>query len=145
LAALAGAGLAAWGLAARGAEPPPARKEHQLVLPEPARVDAGRRSFRTYCASCHGEAAKGDGPIARDMKIRPSDLTVLAKANGGVFPAGQVHRAIDGRTVVRGHGPSGMPVWGLNFQQRERDSDQAAAVRQQIEDLVAYLRSIQAT
>jgi len=151
LTALAGVGgIAGVVLAAQRAEPsPPSSPAREVgrVAPErePARVEAGRRSFRTYCASCHGESAKGDGPVARDLKIRPSDLTVLAKANGGVFPAGQVHRAIDGRAVVRGHGPSGMPVWGLNFQERERDSDQAAAVRQQIEDLVAYLRSVQAT
>ena len=145
LAALAGVGLLAFGLAARGADPPPARETHVMVLREPARIEAGRRSFRTYCASCHGESAKGDGPVARDLKVRPSDLTALAKANGGEFPDGQVYRAIDGRAVVRGHGPRDMPVWGLNFQERGRDADQTREVQERIRDLLAYLRSIQAT
>src|SRR5881628_2806023 len=107
LAALAAAAaIAGMSLAARAAEPP-AHPARVSVPKEPPQVEAGRRSFRTYCASCHGESAKGDGPVARDLKIHPSDLTALAKANGGEFPADQVYRAIDGRAGVRGHGPSG--------------------------------------
>ena len=147
LAALAG--LGAWSLAARGAEPPPPPRaptvhpvEHS---PEPGRVEAGRHSFRTYCASCHGEAARGDGPVARDLKVAPSDLTSLAKTNGGTFPYGRVYQAIDGSAPVRGHGTSEMPVWGLTFQDRGRDANQVEAVREQIRDLLAYLQSIQAT
>jgi mono/diheme cytochrome c family protein len=144
LALAALAGLSA--LAAASPPSSPAREAGRAApAREPARIDAGRRSFRTYCASCHGESAKGDGPLARDLKVRPSDLTALAKAHGGDFPADQVYRAIDGRAVVRGHGAGDMPVWGLNFQERGRDADQAREVRERIRDLLAYLRSIQAT
>lgn len=143
------AGVGGWGLVALLAEPaPPSRapEVHRAELAaEPARVEEGRRGFLTYCASCHGAAARGDGPVARDLRVHPADLTGLAKANGGTFPYDRVYRAVDGRTLVHGHGTSEMPVWGLNFQDRGRDADQAAAVRERIRDLLAYLRSIQAT
>src|SRR5579864_6547315 len=45
--------------------------------------------FRAYCAVCHGEDGKGHGPLAPQLKAMPSDLTILAKANNGQFPAAQ--------------------------------------------------------
>ena len=48
----------------------------------------GEDSFMFYCASCHGPSGKGDGPVARSLKTRPADLTVLTKRNGGTFPRG---------------------------------------------------------
>ena len=42
----------------------------------------------------------------------PTDLTLLAKKKGGVFPYVDVVRAIDGRRSARGHGTPDMPVWG---------------------------------
>jgi len=125
------------GLAGSAAEPT------RVAAPAAERIEAGKRSFHIHCASCHGEAAKGDGPVAKDLRIRPADLTALAKANGGVFPHDRAYRAIDGRDTVRGHGPGSMPVWGLSFQSRDRDSDQEAQAREQIRDLLAYLASIQ--
>lgn len=142
------AGIAVLCLAARAAEPPPPsppHPAHRIEIPSQERIDAGKRSFHVYCGSCHGESARGDGPVARDLKVPPADLTALAKANGGTFPDDRVYRAIDGRTLVRGHGSSEMPVWGLTFEDRGRDADQADAVRERIRDLLAYLRSIQAT
>jgi mono/diheme cytochrome c family protein len=125
----------------------PARRALAAAPPadlEPQRVEAGRRSFRLYCASCHGPAARGDGPVARDLKIQPADLTGLARKSGGAFPYDRVYRAVDGREEVRGHGPGSMPVWGLSFQTREKDVDQEEQAREQIRDLLAYLQSIQA-
>jgi len=110
---------------------------------EPQRVDAGRRSFRSHCASCHGEAGRGDGPVAAELKIRPTDLTALARGHHGTFPYDRVYRSIDGSDTVRGHGPGSMPVWGLSFQSRERDVNQEEEAREQIRDLMAFLQSIQ--
>src|SRR5580704_492964 len=79
----------------------------------------GKGSFVRYCASCHGEDGKGNGPLASMLNPKPSDLTQLAKQNKGVFPALQVADVIDGRKVVQGHGTSDMPVWGERFAQTE--------------------------
>jgi len=99
----------------------------------------GASTFRLYCASCHGTSGKGDGPIASSMKTAPADLTQIAKRNGGVFPAEQIRRTIDGRSPKRGHGNE-MPVWGDAFATSKVDS---APVAQKIQRLVTYLESIQ--
>ena len=38
---------------------------------------------KAYCASCHGTDAKGDGPMAKSLKVKPADLTRIAARNGG--------------------------------------------------------------
>ena len=108
-----------------------------------SRAEAGGRTYRTYCASCHGASAAGNGPMAEVLKVKPSDLTRIRERNGGAFPEGRVAGIIDGRLTVHGHGPGSMPVWGLTFRESGRDSDQETEVRERIKDLVAYLESIQ--
>ena len=58
----------------------------------------------TYCAVCHGVAARGDGPLADQLRVRPPDLTLIAKRSGGRFDDETVRRIIDGRKPVKGHG-----------------------------------------
>jgi mono/diheme cytochrome c family protein len=106
-------------------------------------VERGALLYRIHCANCHGDSGAGDGPMAEVLTEAPTDLTRLARSAGGEFPAGDVRRAIDGREAVRGHGRQEMPVWGLTFQERGRDTDQEAEVRGRIDDLLAFLRSIQ--
>jgi mono/diheme cytochrome c family protein len=77
--------------------------------------DFGEFEYQTSCASCHGMTGKGDGPMAQHLVSTPSDLTLLAKNNGGVFPAQKVYEIIDGREEVASHGPRTMPVWGRAF------------------------------
>lgn len=103
----------------------------------------GSDLFRTYCATCHGEGAKGDGPLASMLKVRPADLTVFAKNNGGTYPAEMVGRIIDGRKQVDGHGGKDMPVWGDAFKEATGGSDEAA-IKARIDALVRYLEGIQA-
>ena len=71
--------------------------------------------FQSACASCHGTDGKGNGPIASLLKTTPSDLTQLAKKNGGVFPVSAVYEVIDGRQEIKAHGPRDMPVWGYLY------------------------------
>ena len=40
----------------------------------PAVVAAGATLYRTYCATCHGETGRGDGPLAPALPTRPRDL-----------------------------------------------------------------------
>lgn len=100
----------------------------------------GAATFGNYCATCHGTSAKGDGPLASALKIRPADLTQIAKRNGGTFPATQVARIIDGRSAMKGHGGGDMPIWGDAFGKSTADP---TPVDQKIEGLVTYLESIQ--
>jgi mono/diheme cytochrome c family protein len=108
-----------------------------------SRVEAGGRTYRTFCASCHGAAAEGNGPMVEVLKVKPADLTRIRERNGGSFPEARIAGIIDGRLAVHGHGPGSMPVWGLTFRENGRDTDQEIEVRERIKDLVAYLESVQ--
>src|SRR5687768_9946092 len=102
----------------------------------------GAAVFRTYCATCHGTGAKGDGPLSASLRTVPPDLTRLARRNDGKFDADKVHRIIDGRTAVKGHGGEDMPVWGDAFR-RSADGYSEKAVKDRIDALVEFLRSLQ--
>ena len=102
----------------------------------------GRELFKSHCASCHGVSAKGDGLMAPYLRVRPADLTLIAKRRAGRFDAGEVYRVIDGRTPVAGHGGTDMPVWGDSFRQSAERYDEKA-VKARIRALVDYLKTIQ--
>ncbi len=96
--------------------------------------------FREYCAACHGQDGKGNGPAAAAMKSQPSNLTVLSRDNGGKFPALKVKQSITGDSMSMAHGTNDMPVWGDLF--RSMNSDRAvAAIR--VANLTDYIASIQ--
>lgn len=78
----------------------------------------GEGEFRIACASCHGADARGSGPVAPYLTVRPADLTALARGNNGVFPVREVFATIDGRAEVAAHGPREMPVWGALFKEQ---------------------------
>jgi mono/diheme cytochrome c family protein len=118
----------------------PGAQERPTIVQE---TWSGEDLFRTYCAVCHGTAARGDGPLADSLKRRPPDLTGIAARNAGVFPSDKVFRIIDGRERVPGHGGTDMPVWGDAFRRSVEGGD-AKAVRGRIEALVKYLDGIQA-
>ena len=96
--------------------------------------------YTTWCASCHGTSGKGDGPAASDLKTKPTDLTMLAKKNGGKFPTDRVRSYIEGATVAPAHGSREMPVWGTFF--RQMGDDKAATYR--IVTLANYVEGMQA-
>ena len=78
-------------------------------------IDIGKAEYRSGCASCHGIDAKGNGPVSKELKTHPADLTVLAKRNNGVFPVNAVYQIIDGRESIASHGSREMPIWGWRF------------------------------
>src|SRR5688572_29086887 len=96
--------------------------------------------YRHYCATCHGRDGKGDGPAGRALKVPPSDLTVLARRNKGVFPESTVETILRGGTTVAAHGSVEMPVWGPIFYALD-PSD--AHVRARIAALVSHIATIQ--
>src|SRR4051812_28820988 len=79
---------------------------------EAAAAAKGRVTYGRYCVSCHGPQAKGDGPLARDLRIPVPDLTTLAQRSGGKFPQDRVVQVIQAGESVRGHGTADMPAWG---------------------------------
>ena len=101
---------------------------------------AGRDTFALYCSPCHGATGHGDGPVAAALRARPTDLTMLAQQNGGMFPRARVRDYIVGTgRQIAAHGTTEMPIWGPMFRAFESD----ARVRERIENLVEYLESIQ--
>lgn len=104
---------------------------------------SGADTYKAYCASCHGARAQGDGPLADDLRHAPPDLTTFAKrAEDGKFDAAKMHRIIDGRDPVKGHGGPDMPVWG-DALKRSSEGFSEEAVRERIAALVSYLKSLQ--
>ena len=109
---------------------------------EPREV-AGRDLYLRHCASCHGPAGRGDGPLVASLTRPPAELTALA-SRAGRFDEAAVMSAIDGRRVVAAHGPREMPVWGVVFEQEQAGQPvQVYAGLQQSRALTDYLRSIQ--
>jgi mono/diheme cytochrome c family protein len=103
----------------------------------------GEALFKTYCGSCHGSSARGDGPLADSLRFRPPDLTRIAKRSEGKFEADKVNRIIDGRKAIKGHGGTDMPVWGDAFKQSGAGYSEKA-VQARIQAIVEFLESIQA-
>jgi hypothetical protein len=101
----------------------------------------GKDLFNAYCASCHGSDAKGNGPMATSLKVRPADLTRISRRNHDVFPLTRIQKIISGEEQPSsGHGSREMPVWGPIFSQVTRDVDLG---RVRIDNLTRYLRDIQ--
>ena len=99
--------------------------------------------FRTWCAPCHGVEGKGDGPAASALKKSPTDLTQLAKKNGGKFPAERVRSYIEGtqESKVQAHGTREMPVWGKVFSQID---ESPGAITYRLFSLSSYIQGLQA-
>lgn len=105
---------------------------------------SGEELFMSFCAACHGESARGDGPVAATLNVRVPDLTRLAARNDGEFPADAVRDVVDGRAVVVAHGPRTMPVWGYEFFIDEgADITAERDARELIARLVRYVESLQ--
>jgi len=123
-----------------------------LVEVGPAKADdltrSGEADFGMYCADCHGEDGRGNGPRAFGLSVPPPDLTKLAGRHEGVFPREQVTALIDGRASVSAHGSREMPVWGKWFKIEAEEGLGGAegdegSIRKRINALVDYLITIQ--
>jgi mono/diheme cytochrome c family protein len=97
----------------------------------------GAQLFKRLCASCHGPAGAGDGPVAASFKTRLPDLAGIAARRGGQFPDERIRQIIDGRAGVAAHGAREMPVWGNDLRSAGADADAV------ITRLLAQLRGMQ--
>lgn len=103
---------------------------------------SGEALYVEYCAVCHGSDARGDGPLAAMLSIKPPNLRRLSVLAGAQFPADRVRRHIDGRELSAAHGSREMPVWGSVFK-RARGSYGERRVGERLGKLIEYLRGIQ--
>lgn len=114
------------------------------MAPPPQQADrdsnSGAYVYRTFCASCHGQTGKGDGPAASTLLREPPDLTMLSQRNGGVFPRADVIAVLEGSRRVPGHEAGGMPDWQDIFR-RELRSERL--VRERLERLASYIEALQ--
>jgi mono/diheme cytochrome c family protein len=110
-------------------------------------IDAGKREFQRSCASCHGADARGNGPVANVLNVKPADLTQMSKKHGGTFLFWRTYDKISGReeeVAIRGHGTREMPIWGDRFRLEPGANEQyALGVRGRLLSLVHYLQSLQ--
>ena len=121
-------------------------------------IEKGRIEFMSKCAGCHGSDGKGAGRDSGKLKIKPADLTVLAKRNNGAFVPDAIAEKIDGRREP--HRNSEMPIWGCRqgpppgserkaYVPQPIDSlldmacDPEEVIQKQIMDVVGYLAQIQ--
>jgi cytochrome c oxidase cbb3-type subunit 3 len=92
----------------------------------PARSDSAEDNYSTYCARCHGENGRGDGPSVATLKTKPRDFSNCDQM-----------RKISDQTIfqaIKGGGTSvglsgDMPDWSVDLSDDE------------IHELVAFIRS----
>lgn len=101
---------------------------------------SGQEMYLTYCASCHGKDAKGNGPATPALKTSPTDLTTMAIRNGGKFPSMRVGAILRGQEDLSAHGSKDMPVWGPLIKSRCLGQPELAL---RLKNLTDYLKSVQ--
>ena len=90
-------------------------RAQERTRPEPpVRPVDGAGIYRTYCAACHGEDGRGNGPVAPALRQKVPDLTLLSRQNGGTFPTMHVKMTIlfGSDDLIPAHGSKKMPIWG---------------------------------
>jgi mono/diheme cytochrome c family protein len=112
----------------------------KTVPVKPTRTLDAKEMFHEYCAVCHGDQGKGNGPAADALKKAPADLTQIARKNGGTFPEVRVMRVIDGEDVLVAHGSRAMPIWGNLFRSLEGPGSETLRVNA----LMKYIEKLQA-
>lgn len=87
----------------------------------------GKDTYVQYCASCHGNTGKGDGPAAAAMKPKPRDLT-----NKDYMATLEEKYLVD--VITKGGAAVGksalMPPWGAVLKAGD------------IDNVIAYIRAL---
>lgn len=81
------------------------------VTVSPARLNAGKAAFETYCSGCHGMAGDGRGPASPALRPPPRDFR-LGKFKFAAVPSGQLPHDEDLlRTIQEGLRGTAMRSW----------------------------------
>jgi len=91
----------------------------------------GRRLYVSYCQLCHGTDGRGDGPLAKAMKISPADLNTTVRSRSDTILTKIITG--EGRQTITGRDrhnllSEAMPEWKDVF------------TESQVKALIAYLR-----
>jgi mono/diheme cytochrome c family protein len=116
-------------------------KQSKKTPPAPT---SGAHLYKEYCAVCHANDGKGNGPPPAPSRFTesPPDLTTLAQRHNGGFPEAYVVDVLRNGVKMPDHGPAEMPVWGTAFTSMSKSNE--AQVNLRITNLTNYLKSIQA-
>ncbi len=138
IALAAGVAIAAFAIAQQGANSTETIKVGQTP------ANSGKVMYTNYCAPCHGADGKGAGPVAAALKQAPTDLTMLAKNNGGKYPETHVAAILRFGPEMKSasHGTAEMPVWGPILGNMDKTNPQNKQLR--IANLNRYIESLQA-
>jgi mono/diheme cytochrome c family protein len=93
----------------------------------PEVLERGKHLYVQYCASCHGEAGKGDGPGGANLAIKPQDLSIGAVMNP--LPDELLHRVI-------ANGPQSIGLSSLMPPFKPQLGDR------QINEIIVYVRTL---
>ncbi len=101
-----------------------------LDAKQPAAYE-GRRLYVSYCQLCHGTDGRGDGPLAKAMKISPADLNTTVRSRSDTILTKIITG--EGRQTITGRDrhnilSEAMPEWKDVF------------TEPQVKALIAYLR-----
>lgn len=88
-------------------------------------IEAGKQTFRVYCASCHGETGMGDGPASGSLNPKPQPI---AQTESQLSDDYLYWRIAEGGLMEPFM--SAMPAW------------KSALSEEQIWQVVIYLRSL---
>ena len=88
---------------------------------------SGQKIFKTYCASCHGEKGKADGPASATLNPKPPDLSDAHMMS--TLSDEYLRKIIKGGGRAVGKSPV-MPAWGSVLKEKD------------INDVIAFIRLI---
>jgi copper transport protein len=83
------------------------------IAPDERSLASGEQVYVTYCASCHGETGRGDGPSGLRLVPRPADLRIHSAP--GVHTDGELFY-----WVSYGFPNSAMPAWADTLTEEQR-------------------------
>jgi len=92
-----------------------------------ADAEEGKKLYGQFCASCHGQSGKGDGPAAAALNPKPRDHT--DKAYMSKLTDDDMLNVIKNGGASVGKSPL-MPPWGASLKD------------EQIRDIIAYVRTL---
>jgi mono/diheme cytochrome c family protein len=120
------------------------------ALPAVEAATDGQSDFMALCADCHGEDARGNGPLTKNLSKVPLDLTRI-RQRAGKFDEKAVYDWIIGLKMNNSHGTRDMPIWGdwLMDETLEGGTSLEAAraaekeIEQRVMAIVKYLEQLQ--
>src|ERR671937_901010 len=98
-----------------------------ILATDAASVEEGKKVYMQFCASCHGQSGKGDGPAAAALNPKPRDHTDRQYMSS--LSDDQLFKVIKEGGASVGKSPL-MPPWGPSLKD------------DQIKDVIAYVRTL---